>query len=119
MDINLFNTKVGLALGGGGAKGVAHIGVLKAIEEANIKIDYLAGTSVGAMVASLIYAFNVDVNTISDIARRLTISDITTFKLNKTGFFTTELLRKLLIEYLGDVNIEDASIPLSHRRYRY
>ena len=69
MDINLFNTKVGLALGGGGAKGVAHIGVLKAIEEANIKIDYLAGTSVGAMVASL-YAFNIDVNSISDIARR-------------------------------------------------
>lgn len=112
MDINLFNTKVGLALGGGGAKGVAHIGVLKAIEEANIKIDYLAGTSVGAMVASL-YAFNIDLNSISDIARRLTISDITTFKLNKTGFFTTELLRKLLIEYLGDVNIEDASIPLA------
>jgi NTE family protein len=110
--MNLFNTKVGLALGGGGAKGVAHIGVLKALEEANIQIDYLAGTSVGAMVASL-YAFNVDVNTISDLARRLTISDITTFKLNKTGFFTTDLLRKLLIDYIGDVNIEEASIPLA------
>ena len=112
MDMNLFNTKVGLALGGGGAKGVAHIGVLKALEEANVQIDYLAGTSVGAMVASL-YAFNVDVDTISDLARRLTISDITTFKLNKTGFFTTDLLRKLLIDYVGDVNIEEASIPLA------
>lgn len=110
--MNLFNTKVGLALGGGGAKGVAHIGVLKALEEANVQIDYLAGTSVGAMVASL-YAFNVDVNTISDLARRLTISDITTFKLNKTGFFTTDLLRKLLIDHVGDVNIEEASIPLA------
>ena len=110
--MNLFNTKVGLALGGGGAKGVAHIGVLKALEEANVQIDYLAGTSVGAMVASL-YAFNVDVNTISDLARRLTISDITTFKLNKTGFFTTDPLRKLLIDYVGDVNIEEASIPLA------
>ena len=103
---------MGLALGGGGAKGVAHIGVLKALEEANVQIDYLAGTSVGAMVASL-YAFNVDVDTISDLARRLTISDITTFKLNKTGFFTTDLLRKLLIDYVGDVNIEEASIPLA------
>ena len=112
MDMNLFNTKVGVALGGGGAKGVAHIGVLKALEEANVKIDYLAGTSVGAMVASL-YAFNVDTDSISNLARRLTISDITTFKLSKTGFFTTELLRKLLIEYVGDVNIEDASIPLA------
>ena len=60
-----------------------------------------------------LYAFNVDVNTISDLARRLTISDITTFKLNKTGFFTTDLLRKLLIDYVGDVNIEEASIPLA------
>ena len=47
MNFNrLFNTKVGLALGGGGAKGVAHIGVLKALDEADIKVDYLAGTSV-------------------------------------------------------------------------
>lgn len=82
MDMNLFNTKIGLALGGGAAKGIAHIGVLKALEEANVQIDYLAGTSVGAMVASL-YAFNVDVDTISYIARRLTMSQITTFKLDR------------------------------------
>lgn len=112
MDMNLFNTKIGLALGGGGAKGIAHIGVLKALEEANVKIDYLAGTSVGAMVASL-YAFNIDTSTIGDLARRLTLSQITTFKLNKTGFFTTDSLRELLFEYLGEVNIEDASIPLA------
>ena len=37
--------KVGLVLGGGGAKGVAHIGVLKVLEEAGIPIDYIAGTS--------------------------------------------------------------------------
>ena len=71
MDMNLFNTKIGLALGGGGAKGIAHIGVLKALEEANVKIDYLAGTSVGAMVASM-YAFNIDTSIIGDLARRLT-----------------------------------------------
>ena len=112
MDMNLFNTKIGLALGGGAAKGIAHIGVLKALEEANVQVDYLAGTSVGAMVASL-YAFNVDVDTIGDIARRLTMSQITTFKLNKTGFFTTDSLKELLIEHIGEVNIEQASIPLA------
>ena len=42
--------KVGLVLGGGGAKGVAHIGVLKVLEEAGIPIDYIAGTSMGAIV---------------------------------------------------------------------
>ncbi|MDH6356673.1 patatin-like phospholipase family protein [Parabacteroides sp. PF5-9] len=45
--------KVGLVLGGGGAKGVAHIGVLKVLEEAGIPIDYIAGTSMGAIVGGL------------------------------------------------------------------
>nr|MBA3608394.1 patatin-like phospholipase family protein [Chthoniobacterales bacterium] len=45
--------KVGLALGGGGARGVAHIGVLQALEELNIPVDYIAGTSMGAVVGGL------------------------------------------------------------------
>ena len=45
--------KVGLVLGGGGAKGVSHIGVLKVLEEAEIPIDYIAGTSMGAIVGGL------------------------------------------------------------------
>ena len=108
----LFNTTIGLALGGGAAKGVAHIGVLKALEDANIEVDYIAGTSVGAMIAAL-YAFRVDVETIASLARRLTMSKVTSFKLNKTGFFSTESLRELMLEYVGDVAIEDATIPLS------
>jgi NTE family protein len=112
MAIKLFNTKIGLALGGGAAKGVAHIGVLKALEDANIDVDYIAGTSVGAMIAAL-YAFKVDVETIGSLARRLTMSKVTSFKPNKTGFFSTESLRELMLEYIGDVAIEDAVIPLS------
>ena len=45
--------KVGLVLSGGGAKGFAHIGVLKVLEEANIKIDYIGGTSMGAIIGGL------------------------------------------------------------------
>ena len=45
--------KVGLVLSGGGAKGLAHIGVLKVIEEAGVKIDYIGGTSMGAIIGSL------------------------------------------------------------------
>ena len=44
---------VGLVLSGGGAKGIAHIGVIKALEEHNIPIDYVAGTSMGAIVGGL------------------------------------------------------------------
>ena len=45
--------KVGLVLAGGGAKGFYHIGVIKALEENNIPIDYIAGTSMGAIVGAL------------------------------------------------------------------
>ena len=45
--------KIGLVLGGGGAKGAAHIGVLRALEEMHIPVDYIAGTSMGAYVGGL------------------------------------------------------------------
>src|SRR6188768_2403522 len=45
--------KIGLTLSGGGAKGLAHIGILKAIDSAGLKIDYITGTSMGSIVGSL------------------------------------------------------------------
>ena len=45
--------KIGLALSGGGIRGIAHAGVIKALEESNIKIDIIGGTSSGSMIASL------------------------------------------------------------------
>ena len=47
--------KIGLVLGGGGAKGAAHIGVLKVMEELKIPVDYIAGTSMGAIVAACMH----------------------------------------------------------------
>lgn len=63
--------KVGLVLSGGGAKGLAHIGVLKAIEEAGVKIDYIGGTSMGAIVGGL-YASGYNAAQIDSI---FTVSD--------------------------------------------
>lgn len=51
--------KVGLVLSGGGAKGVAHIGVLKVLERAGIPVDYIAGTSMGSIVGGL-YSIGYD-----------------------------------------------------------
>ena len=48
----VYGQRVGLVLSGGGAKGIAHIGLIKALEENNIPIDYVAGTSMGAIVAA-------------------------------------------------------------------
>lgn len=61
--------KVGVVLGGGGAKGMAHIGVLKVLEEAGVPIDYIAGTSMGAIVGGL-YAIGYNAAEIDSMVRR-------------------------------------------------
>lgn len=60
--------KVGLVLGGGGAKGAAEVGVLKVLEEADIPVDYIAGTSIGAIVGGL-YAIGYDAADIDSLYR--------------------------------------------------
>ena len=110
--MSIFKAKIGLALGGGAAKGIAHVGVLKALQDKEVEVDFVAGTSAGAIAASL-YAFRLDLETIDQLARRLTFSKVTNFKLAKTGFFSTDSLKKLILEHIGPVNIEDASIPLA------
>ena len=54
------NTKIGLALGSGSARGLAHIGVLRAMEAYNFKIDFIAGTSIGALIGAVYAAGNLD-----------------------------------------------------------
>jgi len=54
-------SKVGLALGGGGARGLAHVGVLKVLEEEQIPIDIIAGTSMGSIIGAM-YAQHPNVN---------------------------------------------------------
>lgn len=60
--------KVGLVLSGGGAKGLAHIGALKIIEEAGVKVDYIGGTSMGAIIAAL-YSAGYSANELDSIFR--------------------------------------------------
>lgn len=62
--------KIGLVLSGGGAKGLAHIGVLKVIEEAGVKIDYIAGTSMGAIIGGL-YASGYSARQLDSIFKNL------------------------------------------------
>lgn len=66
--------KVGLVLSGGGAKGAAHIGVLKVLEQHNIPVDYIVGTSIGAYVAGM-YALGYEVDEIESIMIGLPWSD--------------------------------------------
>jgi NTE family protein len=67
--------KIGLVLSGGGAKGFAHIGVLKVLEEAGIKIDYIGGTSMGAVIGGL-YASGYNASQIDSIFKRTNFDEL-------------------------------------------
>lgn len=112
MKWNPLNTRIGLALGGGAAKGLAHVGVLKAFEEESVQIDYLAGTSIGALVASY-YAFGKPLDEIKAVGAGLHLKKVLNFTLQKGGFFTTDTIRAMIERDLGKVQIEEARIPLA------
>lgn len=112
MKLNPFNRRIGLALGGGAAKGMAHIGVLKAMEENGLDIEYISGTSIGALVASY-YAFGKSIDTLESISEDMSFSSLIGFKLQKQGIFTTKSVREMIVRDLGEVYIEQARIPLA------
>ncbi|MCD4769365.1 MAG: patatin-like phospholipase family protein, partial [Bacteroidales bacterium] len=66
LSVKVLSQTNGLVLSGGGAKGLAHIGVIKALEENNIKIDYVAGTSMGAIIGTL-YAMGYTIDEMVDL----------------------------------------------------
>ena len=104
--------KIGLALGGGAVLGAAHIGVIRALEEMDIKISYVSGTSIGAFVGAL-YAFGNNSKDIEEIALELSWMDISGIALFESGLLSNAKLGELLGESLGEKKIEDADIPLA------
>ena len=83
--------KVGLVLSGGGAKGLAHIGALKKIEEAGVKIDYIGGTSMGAIVGAL-YASGYSAQELDSIFRKPDFTRLACFDGQRLGFFFIQIL---------------------------
>ncbi len=107
--------KIGLALGGGAARGLAHIGVLEVLEKEGIPIDMIAGTSAGAAIGAL-YAEGKDATRIKDLAldmgwRRL--APLVDLALPKTGFIGGRKIKKLLQSIIGDIEFRDLRIPLA------
>lgn len=104
--------KIGLALGGGAVLGAAHVGVLQAIDKYNLKIEYLSGTSIGALAAALL-AFGRDWKEIREITNDLKWVDIIGISLSKFSLLSNERLGELVKYYIGDEKIEDSYIPLA------
>ena len=103
---------LGLALGGGAFRGTAHLGVLKALEEERLRPGFLCGTSAGAMAAAF-YAFGMAPEEIRNIARNLRWLKATNFTFSKLGLLSNNEIGKFIEKYLGEVQIEDSSIPLA------
>jgi NTE family protein len=103
---------LGLALGGGAFRGTAHLGVLKALEEEGLRPGFLCGTSAGAMAAAF-YAFGMAPEEIRNVARNLRWLKATNFTFSKLGLLSNNEIGKFIEKYLGEVLIEDSSIPLA------
>ena len=104
---------LGLALGSGGARGVAHAGFLFALEEAGIVPDYIAGCSMGSVVGGC-YANGMTAAEIKEAILGLKLNDILDVSvavISKMSILRSKKMRDLLAEYLGDTKIEDMKIP--------
>ena len=80
--------KLGLALGAGGSRGVAHIGFLKALEEADIRVDYIVGSSMGSVVGGA-YAAGLSVDMMREAVYKLRLRDLVTPAKQKGGVLVT------------------------------
>ena len=108
--------KIGLALGSGGARGYAHLGVIKILQENNVPIDYISGTSIGAIVAGY-YALNLDIKELEKVGVDFSAVDIwkKLIDLNnpKQSIIKGKKIRKFLEQFLGNKRFKDTKIPLT------
>src|SRR5438128_2022759 len=91
--------KVGLALCGGVAYGVAQIGVLKALEEAGVKIDCVAGTSAGAIIAAA-YASGLPISKIEEIGIKTSWGELFSFRPSRKGLVSSGPIEHYIQKYL-------------------
>lgn len=103
--------RVGIALGAGAARGLAHIGVLRILKENNIPIDYIAGTSMGALIGSL-FAVGISPNMIEKLATNLSNSSWVDLTLPRKGLIAGERIEEMLRLLTRGCNIEETKIPL-------
>ncbi len=104
--------KVGLALSGGSALGISHIGAIKALSEHKIPIDCVSGTSAGA-IAAVGLAFGIPTKKMIELSRNLNWSSISKFGYSRLGLNSNEPVCDIIREMIGRARIEDAQIPLA------
>ncbi len=103
--------KLGLALSGGGAKGFAHIGVFRMLEECGLMPEIIAGTSVGALMGTL-FADGYSAAEIQELFTGREFSEFAQLQIPKAGLFDSKRFRYFLKRHLRTKNIEDLKIPM-------
>lgn len=101
---------LGLALGAGGSRGVAHVGFLKALEEADIRPDYICGCSMGSVVGAA-YASGMTPEAMWEVIGKLRLLDIISPSRQRGGLFGTKKMRQQLLKHIGDVTFEELKLP--------
>jgi NTE family protein len=103
---------VALVLGGGAFHGMAHVGVIKVLEDEGIPIDLIVGTSAGSMVGAL-YADNPNIDSLLPLVDKTKAKDVFDFSLfrSREGFVSGKRLQNYLNQYISVTNIEDTKIP--------
>ena len=108
--------KIGLALSGGGARGLAHIGVLKVLEREGIPVGYLAGTSMGGVIAAG-YAAGLDAAYLEQVAMRMSrwrnLLPLVDRSLPGLGLVKGERVRDYLASHVGEMTFDQLRIPLT------
>jgi NTE family protein len=102
--------RIGLALSGGTARSVAHVGVIKALEENGIRISYLAGTSGGSLVAAL-YAAGKSSAELIELAEDLRWRKLVGLVMPKLGLLSSDKIREFVVQEIGDIEFSDLAIP--------
>ncbi len=110
--MNSERIRVGLALGGGVARGMVHIGVLSVLEREGIPIDVVAGSSAGAMVGAL-YSAGLRLDQAYETAKRMTWWNIASPVWPSRGWVTFEKMERWLVGLVGDLDLADLPIPFA------
>ncbi|MBA3443055.1 MAG: patatin-like phospholipase family protein [Pyrinomonadaceae bacterium] len=104
--------RIGVALSGGAARGIAHLGVLKVLEEQNVPIDFIAGTSAGALVGGAVAA-GIPLAELEEWGRSLRWRDIGRMTLSRLGVQSNARLEELIRARFPVTRFEDLRIPFA------
>ena len=103
--------EIGLALGGGFARGIAHVGVLKVLEEEGIPVRMIAGTSVGALIGAA-YCSGVTIAELEEVAYKVRFTTFARWTLSRYGFASNDRMVSFLTRTLKVQTFEQLRIPL-------